>query len=83
MVRVRESTKKKTKKKRRLETSGPLLPALPHDAVVKEGGVTMAWQGAVIVAAAGVSYMMASEPTAATGAPGRWFGGSTKTGQKR
>ena len=66
------------------------LLALPHDAVKKEGGVTSAWQGAVIVSAAGVAYMLTAEPTAATGAPGRWFGATTGTittktvfGQKR
>jgi hypothetical protein len=48
---------------------------------MKEGGVTLAWQAAVIASAAGVVYMMATEPTAATGAPGRWFG--AKAGQKR
>ena len=36
------------------------LLALPHPAVMKEGGVTLAWQAAVIVTAAGVAYMMAS-----------------------
>jgi cytochrome b-561 domain-containing protein 2 len=49
-----------------------VMLALPHPAVFRAGGVTLVWQGCVVVAAACVAYMLAAEPTAATAAPGRF-----------
>lgn len=43
------------------------MTALPHPAVFKEGGITAAWQCAVVVAAAGLAYLYVGA-TSATGA---------------